>query len=321
MKVAIMAAETTDVTPLLISCTWSGSRTQAARRLQFTFVQDDRDPRIPAVDVECGYTVVGGDDDGNIVFRGNVYNVERDRAAGTVKVLAYDNMFILSRSKLYRKYTDARPENIAAEVCEALGVKVGSLAQTGTPVSFIANGRTGYQIIMAAYTEAKKKTGTIYCALMNGDALDVVEAGELCGVTLNAAANMTGSEYHESIENLINAVQITDEAGNVGELVADDASIEKYSLFLETLRTQTNKDMRAEALAILDKNKVERSGVVSAIGDYLAVSGKSLVVKDSLFTGKFFIESDTHTFSDGVHEMRLNLSFEALMLEIELPGG
>lgn len=303
------------MTPLLISCTWSGSRTQAARRLQFTFVQDDRDPRIPAVDVECGYTVVGGDDDGNLVFQGNVYNVERDRAAGTVKVLAYDNLFILNRSKVTRKYSDALPENIAAEICNALGVRAGDLAQTGTPVSFIANGKTGYQVIMAAYTEAKKKTGAIYQAVMDGDALDVIEKGSLCGVTLNAVANMTGSEYRESIEELVNCVQITDEAGNVGELISDDASIERYSMFLDVLRTQPNRDMRAEAIALL--KQPEREGVVTALNNYHAVSGRSLIVKDAFFSGKFFIKSDTHTFDGGAHTMRLVLEFENLMTEVE----
>ncbi len=283
--------------------------------MQFTFVQDDRDTRIPAVDVECGYTVVGGDDDGNLVFRGNVYNVERDRAAGTVKVLAYDNLFILNRSKVTRKYTDALPENIAGEICNALGVRAGDLAQTGTAVSFIANGKTGYQVIMAAYTEAKKKTGAIYQAVMDGDALDVIEKGSLSGVVLNAIANLTGSEYRESIEELVNCVQIVDEAGNSGELISDDASIERYSMFLEVYKTQTNKDARTEAIALL--KQPEREGVVTAVGDYRAVSGRSLIVKDALFTGQFWIKSDVHTFSDGVHEMKLVLEFENLMVEVE----
>lgn len=285
--------------------------------MQFTYLQDDRDTRIPAVDVECGYTIIGGDDDGNLVFRGNVYSVERDRAAGTVKVLAYDNLWILNRSKVTRKYKDALPENITTEICEALGVRVGNIARTGTYVSFIANGRTGYQAIMSAYTEAKKQTGVIYQAVMNGDALEVIEKGSLCGVTLNAIANMTGSEYREDITDLINAVQIVDEAGNSGEIISDDASIERYSMFVDIYKTQSNKDARTEAIAILDSHKPEREGTVRALGDYRAVSGRSLIVKDALFTGQFWIKSDVHTFSDGIHEMRLELEFENLMLEVE----
>ena len=49
----------TDITGLLIRCTWSGSRLNVARTLEFTFIQDDRDPNIPIVDVDTGYTCYG----------------------------------------------------------------------------------------------------------------------------------------------------------------------------------------------------------------------------------------------------------------------
>lgn len=315
MKIAVVGDTTTDISPLLTSCSWSGDRTQAARKLEFSFVQDDRDAEIPVIDIDCGYTVVGGDDDGNIVFRGNVYAVRRDRSQSTVEVLAYDNLWILNRSKTSRKFKDALPEDIAREICDAMGVKTSNIAKTGTTVSFIANAKTGFNIIMSAYTEAKKKTGGVYMCMMDGDSLSIVEKGERCGVTLNASANMMESVYRESIESLVNAVQIVDENGSIQSVISKAESIERYSMFMEVYKIQKDKDAQTEAADML--NNPEREGYVTAPGDYRAKAGYSLVVKDALFSGSFYIKSDVHTWRDGIHEMRLQLEFENLMLEVE----
>ena len=50
------------------------------------------------------------------------------------------------------------------------------------------------------------------------------------------------------------------------------------------------------------------------------VSGYALIVQETttgLF-GKFYIESDTHTFTDGKHEMALTLAFSNMMDEKEI---
>ena len=313
MKIAIVADTTVDITPLLLSVTWSGDRAQAARKLEFSYLQDDRDPLLPQIGISAGYTVVGGDDDGNVVFIGNVYSVEVDRQSSRTKILAYDHAFILNRSKTSRKFTGALPEDIARDICETMGVKIGDVVSTGTPVSFIANGKTGYQIIQGAYYEAYKINNNIYHCVMEGDKFSVGLKGTLCGVTLNAAANMTGSVYRESIEDLINVVQIVDEQGNASEVISNPDSVERYSAFMDVYKTQKDKDAQVEARALL--NIPEYSGTVTALGDYRAKAGYSLVVKDTLFSGQFFIKSDVHTWQDGVHEMKLVLEFENIMTE------
>lgn len=151
MRLAIIAGEVTEITHLVTSCTWSGDIKQAARKLEFAFIQDDRDENVPVIRVDNGYTVALGDDAGNVVFRGNIYNLERDRAKSSVKVTAYDNIYVINRSKTTQKFKEALPEDIARSICSQMGVKVGEIATTGIPVSFIANAKTGYQIIQGAY--------------------------------------------------------------------------------------------------------------------------------------------------------------------------
>nr|DAY40065.1 MAG TPA: 43 kDa tail protein [Caudoviricetes sp.] len=313
MKVKIMQ---TDISHLLTSCTWSGSRLNVARKLEFSFVQDDRDANIPVVDVDNGRTCYGYDDADNLVFEGNIYSIERDRAKSSVSVTAFDHLYVLAKSKTTRKFDDITPEDVARQVCVELGVLVGDIAETGTAVSFIANAKTGYQIIQGAYTEAAKVTGKKYHPIMSGAKLDVIEKGTLIeGYTADSAVNMEDSVYKESIENLVDQVLVVDEEGNRVDYVRNDEHIKKYSLFQEVYKQDPNKDTQTEAKALL--TKPERSGYITALGDYRVKSSYSIIVKDSLFKGKFWIKSDTHTFVDGKHEMKLELEFENLMNEEE----
>ena len=316
MKVFIHwdAKDDENLTPLLTACSWSGSRLQVARQLQFTFVQDDRDELVPKINIDCGYTIHGYDDDDNLVFVGNVYSVEKDRQKSSVTILARDHLHVLTRSKSTRKFTKALPEDIAAQICDEMGVIKGEFAKTGTPVSFIANGKTGYQIIMAAYTEAAKTTEKKYHPVMDGAKLDVIEKGTLIeNFEAISSKNMTDSTYKKSIEKLINQVLILDENGNPIGYEKNDESIRDYSMFQAEYKTDPNKDTKAEVKKLMQKP--EESGTIIVLGDYRVKSSYSITVTDGLFTGQFWVKSDTHTFTDGKHEMKLELEFENLMNE------
>ena len=311
MKIAIMGK---DATHLITEATWSGDKTQAARKLEITMIQDDRDRRVPAWDLDVGYTVQGFTEQDQLVFEGNIYELERDRAKSTVKMTCFDHLYVLNRSKTTRKFKDALPEEIAVQICGEMGVQTGNIAQTGTPVSFIANAKTGYQIILGAYTEAHKKNEKVYQLVMNGAKLDVIEKGTLIDFKLDSARNMDGSVYKESITELVNRVLIVDDKGNqVGETIDDSESQEKYSRFQTIYKQQKDKDTQTEAKALLTKPK--REGHITALGDYTCVTGFSVTIKDGNFNGKFWIKSDNHTFRDNFHEMKLQLEFENLMQE------
>ena len=282
---------------LLTACTWSGSRLQVARQLTFTYTQDDRDKLCPVIPIDCGYTVYGYDEKDlkNPVFVGNVYTVEKDRQRSAVTVMARDHLHVLTRSKSTRKFVDALPEDIAGQICTEQGVLPGDFAKTGIPVSFIAVNKTGYQMIMAAYTEASKKDGKKYHPIMNGAKLDVVEKGTLIeDFEADSVKNMTDSRYKKSIEQIINKVLVVDEQGNPVDTIREEEQISKYSMFQDIYKVDPNKDTQTEAKKLL--KKPEESGSIIVLGDYRVKAPYSIKVKDSLFTGKFWIKSDTHTF-------------------------
>ena len=310
MKIAI---NNTDISQLLIGCTWSGDRTQSARKLEFEFVQSDIDEKIPSVDCDSGYNVYGADDEGNVIFVGNIYQITRDRKKQTVHCIAYDNLFILNKSKTTRKFTDALPEDIAVEMCNELGISAGEIAKTGEKVSFIANNKTGFQIIQDAYTEAHKKNNKFYQCIMRQNLLDVIEKGTLIDdLKLDSARNLSESIYHENIEKIINRVVVADDSGNVIDTIDDEESQSKYMRVQTVYKVQKDKDAAEEAKNLFEKP--EREGNVTVIpGDYRLISGYSVTISDANFDGQFWIKSDSHNFKNGIHVTRLTLEFENLM--------
>lgn len=320
MKIEIVAGKNQDISKLVKDVRWSGSRTEVARKLEFNLTQDDRDPQWPVIDFDNGYTVIAYDDSGNEFFQGNIYRYKRSRADSNVYIMCWDHLHVLKASKMTKQYEDALPEDITQELCRQLGVQAGNIAQTGESVSFIANNKTGYQIIMMAYTEAHKKNGKLYQPIMNGTKLDVIEKGTLIdNYILDSKSNMVNSEYEESIERLIDKVVLLDEQGNITGEETNDEYIEKYSSFQTTYKVDPNKDTKKEVEAIFKRNKVERSGHITALGDYRVVSSYSIQVTDGIFNGVFWIKQDTHFFRNGQHEMKLELEYENEMNEIEVP--
>ncbi len=310
---------------------WEGSRLQVARRLQFAYAQDARDPNLPNYVINCGETIYAYDESGNLQFQGNVYSVEKNVQTSSVHVLCYDNLFILTRSKTTRKFVNIKAEDIARSVCQEMGIKVGNLAETGVAVSFIAQDKTGYQIIMMAYTETAAKMNAnkgkddpdvVFQAIMNGDSLDVIRKGALIeNFEANQYANIMNSRYKESIEKVVNKIMLTDQQGNVTGYESKDDSIKKYSMVQAVYKQNPNKAMKDQLTKIF--HGPDRTGVLEMLGDYRAKSSYSIKISDILpeMTGKFWIKSDTHTFENGIHTMKLEIEFENLMNKQELSAS
>ena len=151
---------------------------------------------------------------------------------------------------------------------------------------------------------------------MNGDSLDVIEKGtRIEDYSLDSVSNLTDSIYRESIEDIVNRVIVTDDTGNTVTYVDDGESIGKYPRIQAVFKEDKEKDAQYEVKSLF--KPPEREGSVTVFGNYKLISGYSVIIKDTLFTGQFWIKSDTHTFKDGIHETKLLLEFENIMAEEE----
>lgn len=308
-----------DISELVETITWSGDTKQVARSVKFGIARNKKDKDFPNVVINEGDEIIMRDDAGKDIFGGIIFDIDKSAASKVVSYLAYDLMFYINNSDVNQIF-DGTPETIVPGICAGLGIESGAMAATGIHVSMPCFGKKAYDAIMMAYTAAARKNGSKYIPLMTDiNKVAVVEKGELCGAVMTGDYNLIGATYKSTLQNLVNRVLITDKSNNVVKTVEDAASIQKYGLVQKVLKQNDGEDATAEAQKMLITTQA--SATVSGVpSDFRAISGYSLIVQetDTGLYGQFYIESDTHTFSNGKAQMDLVLAFENLMDEKEI---
>jgi len=308
-----------DISELVECITWSGDTKQIARKVNFTIVKNPNDSNFPQVTISEGDEVFMQMEDGTIIFGGIVFDIDRTASSHTVSYLAYDLMFYINGSDISRVF-QTTPEEITKAICSELEIVCGSIAATGISVYLPCLGESAYKAIMMAYTYASRQNGKKYIpAMTNVNQLSVIEKGQLSGAILTGDYNLTDANYKVSLQGLVNKILIVDEKGNKVTEVVDAESQLKYGTIQKVYKQEKGKDAATEAANMF--NGVDASASVAASpSDYRAVSGYSIIIQepDTGLYGKFYIESDSHTFANGKTEMQLTLAFENLMDEQEI---
>ena len=73
-------------------------------------------------------------ENGNLLFSGPVFDVEKSGTGNVVTYTAFDLMFYITKSDINRVFDNETPEAITAWICSHLGIPLGSAAATGIPV-------------------------------------------------------------------------------------------------------------------------------------------------------------------------------------------
>lgn len=305
-----------DLSQLVEKVTWSGDSKQVARKLAFSIATRSTDRFLPKVTINEGDSVLFKDGD-RTLFGGPVFDIEKSASGNLTTYTAFDLMFYINNSDISKVFDDT-PEAITAWICSHLGVPFGSAAPTGIKVYLPWLGKKAYEAIMAAYTTASRQNGKKYIPLMrNVNQVCVIEKGTLCGVVLDGSYNLTEATYKTSLQKLVDRVIVTDKNGNQTSVVEDAGAQSKYGTVQRVYKQEEGKDTASEAKALL--HIMDQSASVTATSDTRAVSGYAIAVQEAVtgLYGKFYIESDTHTFEDGKEMMQLTLAFSNMMDEKE----
>ena len=312
-----MIVGSSNISQLVEKVTWSGDTKQVARKLTFSIATRNTDRFLPKVSISEGDSVLFKDGD-RTLFGGPVFDIEKSASGNLTTYTAFDLMFYINNSDISKIFDDT-PEGITAWICAHLGIPFGSAAPTGIKVYLPWLGKKAYEAIMTAYTAASRQNGKKYIPLMrNVNQVCVIEKGALCGVVLDGGYNLTEATYKTSLQELVDRVIVTDKNGNQTGLVEDAGAQSKYGVVQHVYKQEEGRDAATEAKALL--HIMEQSASVSAASDTRAVSGYAIAVQEAVtgLYGKFYIESDTHTFEDGKEMMQLTLAFSNMMDEREI---
>lgn len=314
LKIHLKDGTILDVTEAVTSITWSGDIKSPSRTLAFNIVQAVNDEEVETIGVREGDTVSFIEDTEEI-FRGILIDVDKKSNSNEVIYTSKDIGFLLSKNKLSFNFKDKTPETVAKEVISKLGYKVGSLAKTGYKYNKIVTNSSGYDIIQSAYTERSGKTKKKYMTYAHKDMYYVIEKGEkVLELQFNEKENLTSTSYKISLENMVNKVVVTDSNGNKVSEEVDKETLDLYKITIQEIKNQTDKDSSGGDVEL---KKPEKTASLTGFGDTSCKCGRAVYVKDTAtgLVGKFYIDTDKHTWKGGHYGIELGLNFENIMDE------
>lgn len=293
----------------IASCEWSGTENQAARQLSFTIPWNPYDKGFTNAKIALGDRVRLYDGK-TLLFSGIITSREKTAAIGTASFSAYDYMHYLLRSTVTKVIKNTTPKKATVSLCKQVGVKTGKLEDPKTSIgTLIYKEKSIYDIIIALYRKAYVKKKVRYMPMMSGDKLTIVKKGQKCGVTLSQDVDITNASYHDTTDNMVNYVTIYNDKNQQAGVQKNDKLIKKYGTYMQAYTKQ--KDVNASTAAKAMLVGVTKEASVEAIGNVKCVAGKSLQIQDKAtgLKGTFYISSDSHSFHDGIHTMKLELSY------------
>ena len=295
--------------------TWSGTDTQASRQIEFEVPWNPYDKAMPKIKMAKGDVVelrVGS----KVLFVGQITTREKTNEIGTAHYTARDFMHHLLGSTGTYVFKKTTPEAITKKVCKDVGITTKGLFKTGISIKkMIFENQCLYDIIIKAYRKVKSETGKKYLPVMDGTKVSVIEKGGSSGVTLTNKVNIISASYEDSIDNIIDLVKIFNDKHQQVGVVTNEKYLKKYGVYQAAYQKESGKSSTKGAKAMLVSSTREAS--VEALGDIRALSGYSIKIKDPAtgLEGKFFVTSDSHTFENGNHTMKLELSWNNTMEE------
>ena len=309
--------EDVNISGYVTSATWAGSAKQAARTVAFSVAYSPNDKAVKTLNIKLGDKITfypGYPDDKKNKFIGIVTQRERKSEAGELQYTATDGMMHLLRSSGTYRITNKTPEKIAEMICKDAKIKTGTLSKTKIPIAKIFfQERPYYEIIMAAYTKAYRKNKKKYIAQMNGDKLEVIQKGKIIpNFHIRQGERITDSSYTEDLDSMVNRVYIYDSNNNKIGSVSNSTWVKKYGVFQNAISVDSGNG-KTEAKAELQG--INKTANLTMIGDYRCVSGLGVIIEDSRtgLKGKFWIENDSHQWSNGIYTTTLELAFKNVM--------
>lgn len=311
---------TVDISHLAPTITWSGDYQQCSRSLEFGLLSSPTDKSIPAVKCELGNAVTLMEDN-TTLFEGFVFSRQKSTQDSVIDISCFDRGFYLKKNKSSYKFMNSTPEAITKRIASDFGFTLGEVAVTGQKINRNFFGTSLYEIIQTVYTLASAADKKKYLTVFRGSKLCVIEKKiSASTLVLEGGSNLMDASTSESVENMINQVAVYNSNDQLVRTVKNANEITLYGVMQEYLKQQEGVDSSAQAQKLLDENGVEQKITVENLGNTANVTGGTVVVREPYtgLYGLFYIDSDTHTWKNGIYLNKLVVNFKNIMDEKDL---
>lgn len=324
LRVHIRGGKIYDFTELVNTVTWSGDYRSPSRTLEVTYTQSNVDNSIPKKDVlinsTCCFYVEGKE-----IFRGNLIEYSKASNSNQVTLTFKDIGHYLLVDKKNYNFSDKSVDECAKKVLSEGKPKLtlDKLEKANTKVTKIFIGKSAYEIIMSLYTLHKNKTNSkdAYMVYADLDKVNVVKKGiTALSFEFSETNNLESTDIKESLDGFINRVVVVDEKGNkIKEKINKDL-MKIYNAYATEVITQKEKETVSTTEIDSKFVDVQKTISLTGYGDITCKTGMKVNVVDNYtkLKGIFYIDKDTHTWSNGIYSIKLDLNFKNLMDEMDV---
>lgn len=292
--------------------TWKGGINGTSRTLEVKYLDDNT---IAKLGDKVEFYV-----DEDKLFTGKVFSVEVTGQSQIKTFSCFDNSIYLNKNYFVKNFNRKKPSQILKEICGELKLEVGNLPKDIVDCTYPAVNRSGYQIILNAYTIQHRKDKKIYSIVSNDGKIEVIEQGAVADVLLHSEQDIKSSKYGEDIEKMVNQIVIyktEKEKQQIVDKVENKEDKEKYGLFQKVMQYDKDRDNINNAKEML--KSVEKTGNITCLGNVLIQSGYSIGIHEphTNLVGSFLVKNDTHIWENDVYYCDVELAFENVMDKTE----
>lgn len=292
--------------------TWKGGINGTSRTLEVRYLDDNT---IAKLGDKVEFYV-----DEDKLFTGKVFSVEVSGQSKIKTFSCFDNSVYLNKNYFVKNFNKKKPSQILKEICGELKLEVGNLPKDIVDCTYPAVNRSGYQIILNAYTIQHRKDKKIYSIVSNDGKIEVIEQGAMADVLLHSEQDIKSSKYGEDIEKMVNQIVIyktEKEKQQIVDKVENKEDKEKYGLFQKVMQYDKDRDNINNAKEML--KSVEKTGNITCLGNILIQSGYSIGIHEphTDLVGSFLVKNDTHIWENDVYYCDVELAFENVMDKTE----
>ena len=305
-----------DVTERVSTLSWSGSVKRVSRRIEAVMATPN-DGSLPELPCDLG-NELRLSVQGTQRFLGHIVTRDKATDSSTTELTALDRGRFLSGNEGWYTFSGTAPEAAVRALCADFGIPVGALAATGVRVARKFPGVALDKIAATLYTLAGEQNGRRYLLRFNGaGALEAVEKPRSAALEIMPRKNLQSLQVTEDISGLCNGVVIYTDTGQLVRTVEDGESIAAFGRLQRILQQRSGQDAGAEARAILEDSGQQQTMTVQCLGNPALITGNAVILRDNVTgaSGLCWIDSDTHTFKNGLYFCKLGLNFRNLMNE------
>lgn len=304
-----------DISSYIQDVTWSGKKSSAGREVNVSFLDDWKSFKGLNIDIMQGYDCIVYWKQLEI-FRGKILKIDTDLLKGSF--VAKDSLFYLCQNEDSFSYENKTANEILNDLCYKYELRNGNEVDTEYRISSIVeNNKKASDVLFNALSQTYKNTGARYYPISEKGEIKIIRrADRINAYIIESGINLISYSSSTDITDIATRVLIKNDEGST--IITEENKDLQNQLGIGILQkvvrpdSELNEAQQREfaqtQLGILSKPK--KTVNINALGEVEAISGSViyLYIEERNISQGYYIDSDSHSFKDGIHTMSLTLT-------------